>query len=154
MKKLKKLLRLLSIACVVSSIAAPAMAYPFGRTSPLTIYSDRGGQVIRYALQAKRMERDNRTIRFSGRCDSACTVYLALPKRLTCVSQGAAFGFHLPYGSNPKGNKVAAQYMMRNYPSWVRNWIYAQGGLTHQTKVMDYSYTSRFLKPCANAFSA
>lgn len=154
MDKLKKMVRLLSIAALVTAIAAPAMAYPFKRTIPLTIYGDRGGQVIRYALQAKRMERDNRSMRFAGRCDSACTVYLSMPKRLTCVSQGAAFGFHLPYGSSPKGNAVAAQYMMRNYPGWVRNWIYANGGLTNQIKVMDYSHARRFLKPCANTISA
>ena len=113
-----------------------------------TIFSDGGGEVIRYALSAKRLHRRGHLVRFAGRCDSACTLYLSMPRRLTCISPGASFGFHRPYGASARNNAVAARYMMRSYPGWVRRWIRARGGLSSGIRTMPYAYARRHLRPC------
>ncbi len=134
---------------IASTAAAPASALPWG-ADVHHVRNDRGGYVIDYALRMKRMERAGRLVRFAGRCDSACTLFLALPRTQTCVSQGAAFGFHLPYGSSRRGNRVAASYLMNSYPGWVRSWLASNGGLSSGMKVMPYSYARQHLPECAS----
>ncbi|RST87665.1 hypothetical protein EJC49_04275 [Aquibium carbonis] len=114
-----------------------------------TVGHDTGGYVIDYALKMRKMERSGRAIRFSGRCDSACTLFLALPEAKACVSRGAAFGFHLPSGSSAGDNRLAANFMLKTYPAWVRRWLAQNGGLTSQLKVMHFDYASRYLPECA-----
>lgn len=126
--------------------AAHALPPPAGPT--VTIRNDRGGQVIHYALKMLRLKEAGHSVRFSGRCDSACTLYLALPRSKTCVSPGASFGFHLPYGASGAGNEVAAQYLLSSYPGWVRSWIADKGGLKGPIKTMGYGYASQFLPTC------
>jgi hypothetical protein len=149
MKKAVKFLAVVAVAAIGLSAADAANAFPFSGFRGVTIRGDRGGQVIQYALQMKRMERSGSKVRFAGRCDSACTLYLALPRKQTCVMPGASFGFHLPYGASRDGNRIAASYMMRNYPGWVRSWIRANGGLGRGIKTMSYSYARQYLPTCA-----
>jgi hypothetical protein len=108
-----------------------------------------GGQVVSFGLQMLKWKRAGHKIRFSGRCASACTLYLALPSKNMCISPGASFHFHAPYGGNARGNKVAKSYMLRNYPDWVRAWLGRNGGLGPRLVAMHYSYASRFIRPCA-----
>ncbi|HUR43067.1 MAG TPA: hypothetical protein VMZ01_03095 [Aestuariivirga sp.] len=137
-----------AVVAATFTFVAQANAFPtFGR-KVVSIRNDHGGQIIDYALRMKTMERAGGHMRFAGRCDSACTLYLALPRNKTCVSRGAVFGFHLPTGASSRASQVAARYMLRNYPGWVRSWIAANGGLTHRLKTMGYAYSSRFLPAC------
>ncbi len=149
---MKKAVKILAVAALGIGISIPelAFAFPFSGFPGLTIRGDRGGQVIAYALRMKRLERSGGKVNFSGACDSACTLYLALPRHQTCVTPGASFGFHLPYGASREGNRIAANYLTRNYPGWVRSWIRAHGGLTHQIKTMDYSYARQYLPACGS----
>lgn len=122
-------------------------------SSPLSgsvhhVRNDGGGYVIDYAIKMRKMQRAGRPVHFRGRCDSACTLFLALPRSQTCVAPGAAFGFHLPYGSSARGDRVAASFLLNNYPRWVRNWIHEKGGLSNRLKVMHYDYAKRFLPEC------
>jgi hypothetical protein len=117
----------------------------------VSIGSDRGGTVIHYGLRMLRWRQNGTNVRFSGRCQSACTLYLGLASRQTCISPGASFSFHSPFGAGSRGNRVAQNYMMRNYPGWVKSWIRSQGGLSGQMKTMSYGYASRFIKPCGSA---
>lgn len=137
---------LVAIPLAISALGT-ANALP-STPSPITIRNDRGGQVIHYALRMLRAKEAGRPVRFSGRCNSACTLFLALPRGKTCVSPSASFGFHLPYGASRRGNQVAAQYLLSSYPGWVRSWISDQGGLTGRIKTMNYAYASRFLPTC------
>ena len=114
----------------------------------VTIREDRGGHVILYALRMREWLEKGTQVRFAGKCQSACTLYLGLSQEQTCISDGASFGFHAPYGVSRGKDKVAQDYMMRNYPEWVRLWIDSKGGLTRQMKTMPYDYASIFLKPC------
>ena len=104
--------------------------------------------MIDYAIKAKKLESAGREVKFAGKCKSACTLLMSLPKNKTCVTKSASFGFHLPYGSSRENNLIAANYMMRKYPGWVRSWIRANGGLTSGIKRMSYSYASQYMKTC------
>jgi hypothetical protein len=119
--------------------------------SPVSIGSDRGGVVIQYGLRMLRWRQNGTRVRFSGSCQSACTLYLGLAPRQMCISSGASFGFHSPSGATGRGNSVAQAFMMRNYPAWVRAWIRSQGGLSGDIKTMRYSYASQFIAPCESA---
>ena len=114
----------------------------------VTISEDRGGHVILYALRMRKWLEKGTQVRFAGKCQSACTLYLGLSQEQTCITNGATFGFHSPYGVTAGANRVAQNYMMRSYPDWVRLWIDGKGGLTRQIKTMPYDYASIFLKPC------
>lgn len=133
---------------VISAAAVPAMAETSRPGKSITIRADAGGQVLDYALRIKRIEKNGNTVRFEGRCDSACTLHLALPSSQTCLMPGASFGFHMPYGSNRRGNTKAAIYMAKKYPEWVLSWLSAHGGLTGSMKRMPYSYASHYLPKC------
>ncbi|TPL96858.1 hypothetical protein FJ960_25490 [Mesorhizobium sp. B2-3-11] len=119
-----------------------------GAANVKTISGDRGGYVIEYAIRVLKMRRSGGFVRFSGACDSACTLYLSMPMSKVCVTQGASFGFHLPYGADARGNQVAANFMMKNYPAWVRGWIAKRGGLKNSIATMTYADASRFLPTC------
>ena len=118
------------------------------QVSQVTIRNNRGGHLLKFALRAKQLARDNRRVRISGRCSSACTMYLTMPSDLTCITSRASFGFHLPYGASREDNAVAAKYMIRSYPQWVRQWIASKNGLNHSMKTMPYSYASQYMKTC------
>lgn len=151
---------LLIAACAVAMGAGLAVAGPkkYASLAPnyevssraVSIGSDRGGYVINYGLRMLRWRKNGTNVRFSGRCQSACTLYLGLASRQTCISPGASFSFHLPFGASKRGNRMARDFMMRNYPGWVRSWIRSQGGLSSGMKTMGYAYASRFIKPCGS----
>jgi hypothetical protein len=117
----------------------------------VSIGSDAGGVVIQYGLRMLRWRSSGTRVRFTGACRSACTIYLGLAASQTCISPGASFGFHSPFGATGRGNAVAQSFMMRNYPGWVRSWIRSQGGLNSQIKTMSYGYASRFMRPCGSS---
>ena len=125
------------------------------RTEPgsVTVYSDRGGRLFSYALRLKKLQHSGTRMSIRGGCYSACTLFLALPRHQVCVAPRATFGFHLPFGSSAAGNRVAASYMLRSYPGWVRTWIRNNGGLSRQVISMRYSYASKFLPTCASRYA-
>ncbi len=137
---------------MVMPLQATATPY-YSDKKTVTIRGDRGGVLIKYALKMKKMEQRGTFVRFAGHCDSACTLYLALPRSRVCITKGAKFRFHMPYGSSAKNNRTAANYMMRNYPGWVRSWIRKNGGLTSRLKTMNYGYASRYLPACSKGKS-
>src|SRR5689334_14719095 len=65
------------------------------------IGADSGGFVADYALRLYEMKEVGRKVRFVGGCDSACTLFLALPADQTCLAQGAYFRFHAPTAPSP-----------------------------------------------------
>ena len=123
-------------------------AYAFPTSGTLSISGDRGGHVVVYALRMLKLKQSGRQVQFRGSCDSACTLYLALPPRQVCVAPKTTFNFHMPYGASASGNRVAASYMLRSYPSWVRNWIRSKGGLSGRMISMNYAHASKFLPTC------
>lgn len=128
------------VALFTLAMAVNANAYNIG--------NDRGGVVIKYALRMLNIKESGQSVRFTGRCDSACTLFLALPKSKMCINKNASFGFHLPYGASKRSNAIAANYLMRSYPNWVRAWIRQKGGLSNRIKTMNYTYASQYIPAC------
>ena len=152
MKTIMKFLGALGLmGALVSTSSAGELLRPrisLGTANVKTISGDRGGYVIDYAIRALKMRRSGTFVRFNGSCDSACTLYLSMPRSKVCITQSASFGFHLPYGVGARGNQVAANLMMKNYPGWVRGWIAKRGGLKSSIAKMTYADASRFLPTC------
>ncbi|MGX9145476.1 hypothetical protein [Mesorhizobium sp. 128a] len=152
MKTIMKFLGALGLmGALVSASSAGELLRPrisLGTANVKTISGDRGGYVIDYAIRALKMRRSGTFVRFNGSCDSACTLYLSMPRSKVCITQNASFGFHLPYGVSARGNQVAANFMMKNYPGWVRGWIAKRGGLKSSIATMTYADASRFLPTC------
>ena len=123
-------------------------AHAFQQSKNINIYDDHGGQLIDYAMSISRVEQTNARVNIRGSCDSACTLYLGIPRNQLCVAHSGSFRFHLPFGSSKSGNQLAANYMIGSYPAWVRRWIGAQGGLSHNLITMNYSYANKYLKTC------
>lgn len=148
----KKILSVVSIVASIAMFGTVANAAPFSPgLNVVNIYRDHGGQVIKYAIKAKKLTKADTKIRISGLCDSACTLYLSVPSKNICIKPGANFGFHRAYGSTARANQTATNYMMGKYPSWVRSWIRANGGLSTRVKRMDYAYASKYLRTCESA---
>jgi hypothetical protein len=152
MKTVMKFLGALGLmGAMISASSAGELVRPrisLGTANVKTISGDRGGYVIDYAIRVLKMRRGSGFVRFDGACDSACTLYLSMPKSRVCVTHNASFGFHLPYGAGSRGNQVAADFMMKNYPGWVRGWIAKRGGLKGYIATMTYADASRFLPTC------
>ena len=130
-----------------------AFHQPALQTAPreLTIGNDRGGYVATYALRMVRL-RDNGTfLRFAGHCESACTLFLALPTNQTCIARGASFRFHAPLGPSRIANERALTYLLNTYPAWVKNWIASKGGLTPRVITLGYDQASQYMQSCESA---
>jgi hypothetical protein len=144
------------IACALSLTLAgfsAGDAAALSRASAFTIRNDHGGYVVDYAISMLKLQQSRRPVKFAGRCDSACTIYLGLSRAQTCITPSAKFGFHLPFGSSARGNRVAVRFLMKKYPRWVVEWLEANGGLSSRLKVMPYDYASRFIRSCDSAES-
>ena len=113
------------------------------------IGDDSGGFVAEYALRLYEMREAKQKIEFVGRCDSACTLFLALPAEQTCITERAYFRFHAPAAPSASTAAAVAAYMMRKYPNWVRAWIVAQGGLSDGLDTMGYEYANKFMRTCS-----
>ena len=117
--------------------------------APVEIKDDSGGFVAEYALRLYEMGETKQKVEFVGRCDSACTLFLALPAHQTCITEGAYFRFHAPSAPAASTAAAVAGYLMRKYPKWVRAWIVAQGGLSDRLTTMGYDYANKFMRTCS-----
>lgn len=144
---------LIAASFAISTIVglASAQAETVGQSSnqpTVSIANNSGGNIAVFALASAEYLSVGTLVKFSGRCDSACTLFLGLPSKQTCISQGAVFRFHAPMGASARSEKTAQAYLMRKYPEWVRSWITSQNGLSRKLITMDYSYASKFIRTC------
>ena len=114
----------------------------------LTIYNDQGGKLNDYVTKVMFLKKTNQFVKFTGECNSACTLYLYLPADRLCITKNASFGFHAAYGRSKEDNETATQFMYSSYPSWVQDWVTRNGGLTKREITMKYDYASKHLKGC------
>jgi hypothetical protein len=114
----------------------------------VSIANNSGGVIAQYAITAADYRNSGTLVKFMGRCDSACTLFLGLPAGQTCVASAAYFRFHAPFGVSDHAQRSAQNYLMSRYPRWVRQWINQKSGLTHQLITMDYNYASKFMRRC------
>ena len=114
----------------------------------VSIFNNSGGTIIRFALKLAEYRDAGTLVKFSGKCDSACTLFLSLPKQQTCINRGAYFRFHAPSARSSRSERSAQAFMMTKYPDWVRSWIQERGGLSSRLFKMDYAYASQFIPRC------
>ena len=119
----------------------------------VTIANNSGGVIINFAMKLAHYRQAGILVKFKGRCDSSCTLFLGLPRQQTCISEGAVFRFHSPTGMSQRATRTAQAFMMETYPSWVKNWIYANGGLSGQLMSMNYAYASQYISDCSKVAS-
>lgn len=138
--------RLFAITVMVCLVAAvPAQSFV---PKTVQLRGDTGGEIGLYAAKVATTKKQQSRVKFDGRCESACTLYLSLQPEKLCVTRNARFGFHAPYGSSAAANANAADYLMASYPGWVRSWIKRKGGLSADMIYMDHGYASKHLGYC------
>src|SRR5260370_7226764 len=98
------------------------------------IADDRGGRIGTYVDRYQGLRSSGETVMIDGLCASACTIVLgAVPHDKICVTSHATLGFHAAwdFGANGRAitNPEATQMLYSMYPSPVRRWIAARGGL-------------------------
>jgi hypothetical protein len=114
----------------------------------VSILNNSGGKIALFAIKLAEYRDEGTLVKFSGRCDSACTLFLSLPKRQICINPGAYFRFHTPSARSSRSERSAQTFLMGKYPDWVRSWIQERGGLSHRVFRMDYAYASQFIPGC------
>ncbi len=138
------------LARAIAFLAAVSLALP---ASAETVRGNPGGQIVVFALHVDELRAAAEQVRFEGACDSACTLYLSLPADQLCITARASFGFHLPYGVGAQQNAVAANYLISQYPDWVRQWIDAHGGLSHGIIRMGAEEAAEHIPLCPGALA-
>lgn len=98
------------------------------------INGDRGGRIGTYVEKYQDLRSSGEIVVVDGLCASACTIVLgALPPERIFFTPRAVFGFHAAWDFGPRGravtNREATEMLYSMYPTPVRNWIAARGGL-------------------------
>ena len=98
---------LFAAAVVVSVPALAATSAPYAK----------GGRTVEFAQDVEKFRRSGEQFRITGHCQSACTMFLALPN--VCIQPNARLLFHA--GAQP----IATQRMMNSYNAKLRAYLTA-----------------------------
>jgi hypothetical protein len=117
------------------------------------IADDRGGRIGTYVDKYQDLRSSGETVIIDGLCASACTIVLgAIPRDKICVTSHATLGFHAAwdFGTNGRAitNTEATQMLYSMYPSAVKRWIAARGGLTPHMIFLRGKELQSMYKPC------
>ena len=117
------------------------------------IADDRGGRIGTYVDKYQGLRTSGETVIIDGLCASACTIVLgAVPHDRICVTSHANLGFHAAwdYGANGRAvtNPEATHMLYSMYPSPIRRWIAARGGLTPRMLFLRGKQLQALYKPC------
>jgi hypothetical protein len=117
------------------------------------IADDRGGRIGTYVDKYQDLRNSGEAVIIDGLCASACTIVLgAIPRDKICVTSHATLGFHAAwdFGSNGRAitNQEATQMLYSMYPSQVKRWIAARGGLTPHMIFLRGKELQSMYKPC------
>jgi hypothetical protein len=136
---------LLAVALLLAGVRASHAA--------VRIADDRGGQIGTYVNKYRGLRTSGETVIIDGLCASACTIVLgAVPHDRICVTSHAALGFHAAWDFGANGREVtnrdATQMLYSTYPSPVRRWIAARGGLKPQMIFLRGKQLMSMYRPC------
>ena len=117
------------------------------------IADDRGGRIGTYVDKYQGLRSSGEAVIIDGLCASACTIVLgAIPRDRICVTSHATLGFHAAwdFGANGRAitNPEATQMLYSMYPSSVKHWISARGGLTPHMIFLRGKELQALFKPC------
>ncbi len=124
----------LTVALLLAPLTLPPAASG-AAVAAVRIGNDKGGQIRHYINRFERLRRAGDQVMVDGDCMSACTLVLGLvPHDRLCVTPRARFGFHRAWKPGIFGlhldNAAGTRILWRLYPTKIRNWIAAQGGLS------------------------
>src|SRR5271154_6372065 len=119
----------------------------------IRITDDRGGQIGTYVDKYQGLRTSGEAVIIDGLCASACTIVLgAVSPDKICVTSHANLGFHAAwdFGANGRAvtNPEATQMLYSMYPSAVKRWINARGGLTPRMIFLRGKQLTNMYKPC------
>jgi hypothetical protein len=119
----------------------------------IRIADDRGGRIGAYLDKYQGLRTSGETVIIDGLCASACTIVLgAVPHDRICVTSHANLGFHAAWDFGAHGRAVtnhdATQMLYSLYPSPVRRWIAARGGLKSQMIFLRGKELTSMFRPC------
>ena len=117
------------------------------------IADDRGGRIGTYVDKYQGLRSSGETVIIDGLCASACTIVLgAVPHDRICVTSAANLGFHAAwdFGANGRAvtNAEATQMLYSMYPTPIKRWIAARGGLTPKMIFLRGKALQAIYKPC------
>lgn len=109
----------------------------------ITITDDPGGSLPEYADRYSRMALRSDRLVISGRCASACTLFLVyVPSDRVCATPSAKLQFHRTSGPLGSG------WLLSHYPVKLSRWITSQGGLTETVITLQGSGLRELVRPC------
>jgi hypothetical protein len=129
----------------------------FGGVHPsgaaVRIAGDRGGRIGKYLDRYDAIRNSGEIVMIDGLCSSACTMVLGVVSHdKICVTSHASLGFHAAYDLGTKGRAVpnleATQLLYSHYPSAIRDWIAARGGLKTQMIFLRGKELMSMYRPC------
>ncbi len=139
---------------VTGLLAAVLLLVGVGASHALVrISDDRGGRIGTYLDKYQALRQNNEMVVIDGLCASACTIVLgAVSQDRICVTSRANLGFHAAWDFGAKGeaitNPEATRMLFSMYPSKIRRWISARGGLKPQMIFLRGKQLSTMYKPC------
>lgn len=109
----------------------------------IDVSDSHGGVVAEYDARWAGLAARGVSVRIVGPCQSACTVLLRhIPRSRICVTEEAAFGFHLARFSS------ATSIMWSGYQGDIRAWINQHGGLQQDFIWLRAPEVFRFFHKC------
>jgi hypothetical protein len=120
-----------ALASVFITVAASTVA-----SAEIRIVGDPGGEVAAYLHRFHEIRASGQRVVIDGPCLSACTLLTGIiPRNRICVTARATLGFHAAsyYDDATRElvpTRAGSRLVMRLYPSAIRRWIDAHGGLT------------------------
>jgi hypothetical protein len=135
------------------SLAALLLAGVGTSHAAVRIADDRGGRIGTYVDKYQDLRNSGQAVIIDGLCASACTIVLgAIPRDKICVTSHATLGFQAALDFDASGraitNQEATQMLYSMYPSPVRRWISARGGLTPHMIFLRGKELQSIYQPC------
>jgi hypothetical protein len=117
------------------------------------ISEDRGGRIGTYVDKYEGLRSSGETVMIDGLCASACTIVLgSVSHDKICVTSRATLGFHAAWDYGPNGTTVqnaeATRMLYGMYPSQIRRWISARGGLRPRMIFLRGRELATMYRPC------
>ena len=122
-----------ALLCLQLAVMPPAPPEP----AAIVIRNDGGGQISTFLSWYHRLAAAGVHVRIEGPCLSACTLVLAMPKGLACVTDKAVLGFHEASVEGKANPDITALLVSLYYPPAVQKWIKDNGPLTTDILPMD-----------------
>jgi len=103
--------------------------------SKMVIYHEPGGVIKEHIERWQELARSGADVEILDACYSACTLVVAyVPKERLCFGAFATLQFHLARDRETgKPSLDATQWMIRQYPPEIVDWIMERGGIANMT---------------------